>query len=171
MRRERNRFSPSAESLEAHVLLSTATGFGAVPVVPISETLTTDKTIYKVGQPVRIALTVTNNTSSTVTLPSVKGGGFSALQNVKLVWSSRDRAHRARTATLAPGETRTISTVWNGRGNLGSSSPRGPLTGTFNIDNTLATNTVLIAIDPRHGKGSTAGLTESVPNMSLTLAS
>jgi len=164
------RFKPSAERLESHVLLSMAASAGVLPTAPITETLTTDRTIYKVGQPIRMTLTETNNTGATVSVPNITGGnGFTATRNFKIVWASGARRPGAGSPTLEPGESRTVNAVWNGRSNVGSGSRGAPLTGTFEIDNTLATNSVTIAIDPRHGKGSTAGVTSSVPMNTLTL--
>ena len=46
-------FRPSPERLEAHVVLSSAaTAIVASAASPIVETLTTDQTVYKVGQPI-----------------------------------------------------------------------------------------------------------------------
>jgi hypothetical protein len=170
MPRTRHAFDPAAERLEAHVLLSAASAALPVEGPPISETLSTNKTVYKVGQPIVITLTETNTTKSPVALANIAPvDGFTASRDFKIVWSQKaHNRERARSSTLQAGETRTIRAVWNGRQNVGSSSS-GPLTGTFEIDSTLANNSVNIAIDPAHGKGSTAGVTSSVPKDTLTL--
>ena len=166
-------FRPSTERLESHVLLSstaavTFTSSGS----PIVETLSTDKTIYKVGQPIQITLTETNTTSSPVTSPTKAGvDSFTASQKFKDVWKSRGSKLAAPSYTLQPGQTHTVTVTWNGRANVGSHSRSTPLTGTFEIDSTLANNSVFIAIDPRHGKNANAGITNFVPNEELTLTS
>jgi hypothetical protein len=169
----RRAFRPSAERLEAHVLLSTAAAAPfAVSGSPVVETLSTDKSVYKVGQPVHITMTETNTTNHAVASPSVKGlQGFTATTDSNVVWESTGGRPAAKSFTLQPGQSHSVSVTWNGRANTGSRSRSTPLTGTFRIDNTLAYNTVTIVIDPRRGKNSNAGVTESIPNESLTLAS
>ena len=164
-------FRPSAERLEAQVLLSSAATVAFAPSgSPIVETLTTDKTIYKVGQPIQITLTETNTTNAAIVSPKVKGlDSFNASQDFKDVWKSKGSKLAAPSFTLQPGQTHTITVIWNGHANVGSHSRSTPLTGTFELDNTLANNSVSIAIDPRHGKGANAGVTSSVPNEALTL--
>jgi hypothetical protein len=166
-------FRPAAERLEAHVLLSsTAVAAVAAPTSAIVETLTTDQTIYKVGRPIHITLTETNTTNNTITSPSVAGlDSFTASQDFKDVWKSKGSKLAAPSFTLQPGQTHTITVTWNGHANVGSHSRSKPLTGTFEIDNTLANNSVSIAIDPRRGKGANAGIVSSVPNEELTLTS
>jgi hypothetical protein len=161
-------FLPAAERLESHVLLSSAAA--AASSTPIVETLTTDQTIYKVGQPIRITLTETNTTNAILVSPSITGlDSFTASQNFKNVWKSRGSKLAAPSFTLAPGQTHTITVTWNGHANVGSVPRSKPLTGTFLIDNTLANNSAIIAIDPRHGKGANAGITSLVPEKALTL--
>jgi hypothetical protein len=165
-------FHPSAERLEAHVLLSSAAAAFTPSGSPIVETLTTNKTIYKVGQPIQVTLTETNTTSSPVTSPTKAGvDSFTASQKFKDDWKSRGSKLAAPSYTLQPGQTHTITVTWNGHANVGSHSRSTPLTGTFEIDSTLANNSVFIAIDPRHGKNANAGITNFVPNEELTLTS
>jgi hypothetical protein len=165
-------FRPTAEQLEAHVLLSSVAPVPgtAFPGSPIVETLTTDKSVYKVGQPIHITLTETNTTNVDFLSPNVKGlDSFTASQHYMDLWKSNGSRRAAPSFTLAPGQTHTITVTWNGHANVGSKSRSKPLTGTFQIDNTLANNSVSIAIDPRHGKGANAGVTASVPDEPLTL--
>lgn len=84
-------FRPTAEQLEAHVLLSSAAAAtAATQASPIVETLTTDQTIYKVGQPISITLTETNTTNTTIVSPRVTGlASFTVSQNFKDVWKSK----------------------------------------------------------------------------------
>jgi hypothetical protein len=167
-------FRPAAERLEAHVLLSSvatalATGSSSSPIV---ETVTTNKSIYKVGQPIRITLTTTNTTNNDVVFPNpTLQSSFTVSRDFKIIWKSTRARPRATPLTLQPGQTHTVTVTWNGRPNVGSLSRSTPLTGTVEIDNALASNTVNIAIDPVHGKGSNAGVTFATPknNEVLTL--
>lgn len=165
-------FRPSAERLEAHVLLSSvapapASEFSGSPIV---ETLTTDKTVYKVGQPIKITLTETNTTNAAVVTANLKhGGGFIVSQHFKDIWKSKRAKPAATTFTLQPGQTHSVTVTWNGRPNVGSLSRSVPVTGTVQVDNTLANDTVSIAIDPAHGKGSNLGVTGAVHDEALTL--
>jgi hypothetical protein len=59
--------------------------------------------------------------------------------------------------------------TWNGHANVGSHSSSTPLTGTFELDNTLANNPVFIAIDPRHGKHANDGVLSQTSGEILTL--
>jgi hypothetical protein len=169
---KQNAFRPSAERLEDHVLLSTvapapASQFSGSPIV---ETLTTDKTVYKVGQPIRITLTETNTTNADVALPNMtQGGGFAVSRKFKNVWETKRSEPTAKTFTLQPGQTHTIRVTWNGHSNVGPRSHSAPLTGTFQVDNALANNSVSIAIVPAHGKGSKAGVTAAMPDETLSL--
>ena len=165
-------FRPSAEPLEPLIVLSSIAPApaSAVSGSPIVETLTTDKPVYKVGQPIKITLTATNTTSANVVLPTMtQVGGFTVSRDFKNVWKSRPGRRAATSISLQPGQTQTYTITWNGHPNVGSLSRSATLTGTVQIDNTLANNTVSVAIDPAHGKGSTAGITAAVPNMTLSL--
>ncbi len=167
----RHAFRPSTERLESLVVLSAASAALPVAGPPITEVLSTNKTIYKVGQPIHITLTETNTTKVPLTLTNIaQVDGFTATRDFKVAWKISARGQRAGSSVLQPGETRTVRAVWNGRPNVASSASI-PRTGTFEIDNTLANNSVTIAIDPAHGKGSTAGPTSSLPNDPLTLTS
>jgi hypothetical protein len=172
MSRIRYVFRPSAELLPAHVLLSSVAPAAASQISgsPIVETLATDKTVYKVGQPIKITLTETNTTNADVVSPNMtEHGGFTASRKFKDVWESKRAKPTAATFTLQPGETHTVTVTWNGRPNVGALPRSAPVTGTFQIDNTLANDTVNIAIVPAHGKGSKAGVTGAVPNETLSL--
>jgi hypothetical protein len=172
MSSKRHAFRPSPDRLEAHVVLSSfGTGSAiAASGSPIVETLTTDKTVYTVGQPIHITLTETNTTNTSVVSANMKqGGGFVVSRHFKPVWKSPRARLAATSFTLQPGQTHTFTVTWNGHPNIGSLSRSTPVTGTVQIDNTLANNTVSIAIDPAHGKGSHAGVTGAVPDVTLSL--
>jgi hypothetical protein len=165
-------FRPSAERLEAHVLLSSvattlATGSSGSAIL---ETVTTNKSIYKVGQPIHITLTETNTTNNDVVLPNpTLQSSFTVSRDFKDIWQSNRARPRATPLILQPGQTHTVTVTWNGRANVGSLSRSTPITGTVEIDNALANNSVNIAIDPAHGKGSNAGVTFAVPNSNEVL--
>ena len=73
---------------------------------PIVETLTTDQTIYKVGEPIRITLTETNTTNVTLVSSNVAGlDSFTVSQNFRDVWKSRGSKQASPSFTLAPGHT------------------------------------------------------------------
>jgi hypothetical protein len=149
----RRAFRPSAERLEAHVVLSslaTAMPMATVPaaaVSPTTESLTTDKSVYRPGQPVHMTLSVTNTSDADLSIAEMRhGGGFSASHNFSTVWRS-DRGRLAVTSlTLAPGQTHTVTATWNGR------SHGARATGDFMIDSTLANNSANIEIERAHVK-------------------
>ena len=87
------------------------------------ETLTTDKTIYKVGQPIHITLTETNTTNATIVSPSVTGlDEFHREPELQgRLEVEGGKAGRA-SFTLQPGQTHTITVTWNGHANVGSRS-------------------------------------------------
>ena len=158
----RNAYRPEVERLEAHVLLSSSAITFPSSGSPIVETLSTDKTIYKVGQPIHITLTETNTTNAAVVSATQPGlATFTASQNYKDVWKSPGSRRAAPSFTLQPGQTHSITVTWNGQANVGSHSKSTPLTGTFELDNTLASEPVFIAIDPRHGKNANDGPMQS----------
>ena len=101
----RHAFRPSTERLEAHVLLSSATSATmAVSGSPIVETLTTDKTVYKVGQPIQITLTETNTTNAPVVSQNVTHGrGFTVSRNFKDVWKSNGGRRAAPSVHITTG--------------------------------------------------------------------
>ncbi len=168
---------PSVKRLESHVMLSSAAMSITTPSIasaapPIKETLTTDKSIYKVGEPIHITLTETNTMDSVVTLPSLQQSGvFTASRDLRVLWRSKVQKPESAATTLAPGQTRTISMTWNGSANVGSAPRSTRLTGTLHIDNTLANDSVVIAIQPRHGKGSNVGIVDALPEETLSLKS
>ncbi len=158
-------FRPSAERLEALNLLSSVAPAPASEVSgsPIVETLTTDKSVYKVGQPIHITLTETNTTNTDLVSSDMKQvGGFTVSRNFKTLWEFRAGRRAATSFTLQPGQTHAFTVTWNGHPNVGSLSRSAPLTGTVQVDNTLANDTVSIAIDParqrlqcrRHRRGA-----------------
>jgi hypothetical protein len=169
MPRTRHACHPSGERLEAHVLLSLAATAPAVLSSRLVETLATDKSVYTVGEPIRITLTETNTTNSDIVLPSMERGAvFTVSHDLTDFWVKGQGRLSAAGKTLQPGQERTVRVTWNGRPNVGSRST--PPTGSFQVNNTLADNPVTIEINPKHGKGSKAGIVSSVPDETLTLA-
>lgn len=121
--------------MEPRALLS---GAGA----GLTETLTTDKPVYQVGEPVKMTLTETNTSDHDVQLAEgAVNDGFFVAQNGATVWFSNTGAQPASIALidLHPGESHTIQATWDGHPNnnvinnpLESESPATP-TGTFEI--------------------------------------
>ena len=102
-------FRPSAEPLEPLVVLSSIAPALAVSGSPIVETLTTDKPVYKVGQPIKITLSATNTTNANVVLPTrMQVGGFTVSRDFKNVWKSRPGRRQAASISLQPGQTQDL---------------------------------------------------------------
>jgi hypothetical protein len=129
---------PALETLEGRALLTTPAP--VVPVAPIVtaaeqglvDKLTTDHTVYHLGQPVVMTLTVTNTSNHDISFglgPSVDEGFF-VTQNGKEVWASNTgfQPDWIMEYTLKPGESVTTSDTWNGQSNIGpASTPTGTL--------------------------------------------
>ncbi len=81
-------------------------------------TLRTDKTVYQLGEDVRIALTVTNRSRQdfTATFPSAWQADFAVYDRAgKAHWrwsAGRMFAQALTTLTLKPGESRTYQAIW-----------------------------------------------------------
>ena len=115
------------ERLEVRALLS-----------QMSYNLTTDNTVYQLGQSINFTFTETNTSSQPVAVengPSVDG--FDVSQNGTVVWSSNAGATPLdiEQQTLQPGKSLTETGTWNGTSTNGTSTP---LTGSFTVTNQLA---------------------------------
>ncbi|HKI19892.1 MAG TPA: hypothetical protein VKA15_18530, partial [Isosphaeraceae bacterium] len=85
---------------------------------PISATLTTDRSTYRLGERVLITLTLTNTSDGSVTItPSATADGFSASRGDVTVWRKPKVMRTAASLSIAPGESVTLTTTWNGRRN------------------------------------------------------
>jgi Intracellular proteinase inhibitor len=95
--------------------------------------ITTDASVYQVGQPVNLTFTETNTSSKPIKVeegPSIDG--FVVTQGGSIVWQS-DAGVSAQYIildTLQPGQSLTLTATWNGEAN-GASSGSAVETGTF----------------------------------------
>ena len=131
--------NPVIEPLEGKALLAAL----ATPVAPVSSPivapvneglvvkLTTDHTVYHLGQPVVMTLTETNTSKHDINIglgPSIDG--FFVTQNGHEVWASNTGIQPLfiLLRTLKPGESVKLTATWNGHSNLGpASTPTGTL--------------------------------------------
>jgi hypothetical protein len=128
---------PAVERLERRNLLTTLPA--VAPAAPIAAAveqglvvqLTTNHTVYHLGQPVVMTLTETNKSQHKITIelgPSVDG--FFVTQNGKEVWASNTGPQPLYILleTLKPGESVKLSATWNGHSNVGpAATPTGTL--------------------------------------------
>jgi hypothetical protein len=116
------------EPLEGRALLSA-----------LSVSLTTNKSVYQVGQPVRLTFTETNNTSQPVLVDyGPSNDGFDIEQGGNIVWRSNAGVIPMflLADTLQPGRSLTLTATWNGNANLGAATASVD-TGTFEVFNQL----------------------------------
>jgi hypothetical protein len=117
--------------------------------------LTTDHSLYQLGQPIHITLTETNISSHDVmVILGQSRNVFEITHNGALVWSSTARPVSLflRVETLKPGQSFTVQATWDGMPNVGPPTERiGPFvfrnepTGVFVVhsDGSTATFTVV----------------------------
>jgi hypothetical protein len=85
---------------------------------PISVKLTTNKPAYRLGQPVLMTLTLTNTSDAAVAIaPNSSSDGFYASRGGAVVWHHAATGGPDASLSLAPGQTVTFTTTWNGRTN------------------------------------------------------
>jgi hypothetical protein len=99
----------------------------------LSVGLTTDESVYSVGQSVQLTFTETNHTNKPVLAdegPSIDG--FVIEQNGTTVWRSNSGVNPMFIAvhTLQPGQSLTLTATWNGVPNVGNATSSID-TGTF----------------------------------------
>ncbi|MGO9468868.1 MAG: hypothetical protein ACLQVF_32475 [Isosphaeraceae bacterium] len=98
----------------------------------LSATLTTNKSAYRLGQPVSMTLTLTNKSDASVTItPNPSFDGFYASRANLLVWRHLATAVPDASLSIAPGQTVTFTTTWNGRPN--QRGARGLHAGTYTL--------------------------------------
>jgi hypothetical protein len=172
----RPKYHPVIERLESYTLLSgtaiptvglsgftlpmvNVTGLteqaSAVPA-PLKLTLTTDKSVYQVGQTVTMTLTEKNTSNQTLLIgdgPSVDG--FFVTQNGATVWRSNagPQPFFIREISLAPGQVFTLKATWDGHPNsaFGGGELTATPTGTFVVHSQVIqsgaqANTVTITV-------------------------
>jgi hypothetical protein len=136
-----HRRTPAVELLEDKALMSSLALTVRTPHPPIAITprdnqglkiqLRTDHSVYHLGQPVVMTLTMTNPTSRNVAVglgPSIDG--FFVTQQGSEVWASNTGPQPLfiLLRTIRPGQSVTLSATWDGHSNLGPpSTPTGTL--------------------------------------------
>ena len=129
---------PAVESLEGKALLTASPLMGSAGLV-----YSLSAVEFQSGghEEVQLSMTIRNTgtqSKSFVVAPSLDG--FVAKQNGKIVWESNagPTAMYISRVTLAPGQSRVISAVWDETSNVGSLKPGTPITGNVTFDNQFA---------------------------------
>jgi len=90
----------------------------SVTAAAISVTLTTDKSAYQVGHAVVMAFTLTNTSDQTVSIAqSAAGNGFSVSRGSLVIWRHLATGGPDASLSIAPGQSITFTTTWNGKPN------------------------------------------------------
>jgi hypothetical protein len=117
---------------------------------PIVSTVTTDQSVYQLGEPVQMTYTEVNTSDQSITIPRAQPSGFGITHNgTSVLIDLLPAIFIFGTETIAPGQVFTMSQAWNGIPMSGPSAP-GDLTGTFVVDygpganDTVATTTFQI---------------------------
>jgi hypothetical protein len=150
----RSRFRPCIEQLESQTLLSgvlpafTPTLVHSDPFEPavlpapapaLALKVTTDRAVYRAGQPVQVTITATNTSDQVV--PFSPESGFLITRNGQAVWQANPLPKPGQVqdfvvlgpVLLRPGQSYTIRDVWDGHSN-DAFGDEGPLvTGTFHV--------------------------------------
>ena len=133
------------EALECKQLPSTVTPISWIspPAIDTSSQglavkLSTAHQVYKEGEPVVITLTETNTSQHDITVeqgPSI--GGIEVSHNSREIWASNSGVQPMfiMLRTLAPGQSITQTTTWNGQSNIG---PAWTATGRLVIGSQIA---------------------------------
>jgi hypothetical protein len=123
----------------------------------LSATLTTRESAYRLGQPVTMTLTLTNKTDTSVTItPNPFADGFYVSRGHVLVWKQDSKASTDADLSIAPGQTVTFTSTWNGRPNqAGAHSARsGIYTLAADLGDYQVSTTIRIGRrPPAHGSG------------------
>ena len=98
------RASPVIEGLEERALLSS-----------LAYSLTTDQSVYQVGQPIELTFTETNTGNQPVTV-EVSPTDFSVSQNNAVIWQSDpgNAGQPPTSETLLPGQSVSQTASWDG---------------------------------------------------------
>jgi len=104
----------------------------------LTYSITTNQSVYQVGQPIIMTFTETNTSSQPVEIavgPSTTG--FDVYHNGRLVWLSNPRPPLTpvKFETLEPGQSLSLTVTWNGIPNEG---PPAAMTGVFTVANQQA---------------------------------
>ena len=123
---------PRLEPLEQRALLSGG----------LTDTLTTDKPVYQIGEPIQFKFTETNTTTKPIQISIFAGDdGFNVDQAGSLVWKSNSGAIPMVIAleTLQPGDSRTFTSTWDGVPETGNPPVPGVMApGIFTVTNQLS---------------------------------
>ncbi len=118
---------------------------------PIVSTVTTDQSVYQLGEPVQMTFTEVNTSDQSITIPLAQPSGFGITHNgTPVLIDDVPAIFIVGTETVARGQFFTVSQTWNGIPMFGPSAP-GDLTGTFVVNygpganETEATTTFQIA--------------------------
>jgi hypothetical protein len=161
------------EPLECRALLAGLTGLSH-----LSASLTTNQSVYQVGEPVRMTFTFTNSGNTPASFdygPSFDG--FVVSQGGQTVWQSNAGLSSmiAIEKTLQPGQSFSLQTMWDGM--VAGSSNSNTLTGSFvvtdQLDTTGASATFQIdaPLPPAAPTGPTVGQPDPPSNPSPPLGS
>ena len=101
---------------------------------PIVSTVTTDQSVYQLGEQVQMTYTEVNTSDQSITIPHPQPAGFGITHNGTAVMIDAVIAiYYSGTETIAPGQVFTTSQTWNGIPIFDPSGP-GDLTGTFVVN-------------------------------------
>ncbi len=117
---------PQPEGLERRSLLSGG----------LTDTLTTDKSVDQVGEPIQLSFTETNTSSQPVEIAlAAFDDGFIVKEARVTVWQSNAGVNPMNIVllTLQPGQSHVFTSTWDGLPNMGSSVALEP--GTFTVTN------------------------------------
>jgi hypothetical protein len=88
----------------------------ATSPAPVQIAVTTNHSAYRHGHPVHIKLTVTNDSTSPVSLsPKTIAKGLTVSHGSKVVWQPKHAGHNLSVQVLQPGQSVVLTEVWNGR--------------------------------------------------------
>jgi hypothetical protein len=106
------RKSPLVEALEGRALLSS-----------LQYSLTSDQSVYQVGQPIKLNFTETNTSDQPVTV-DVSPVDFTVSQNGTAVWQSNplNNGQAPTSETLLPGQSASQAVSWHGTGTFSTGS-------------------------------------------------
>jgi hypothetical protein len=110
---------------------------GRFLVSGLSYSMTSNQSVYQVGQPIQLTFTETNVSGQPIAIddgPSIDG--FAVMQDGKTIWRSNAGVTPLylRLVTLQPGQALTLTSTWNGVPNIGPATT-STATGTFVASN------------------------------------
>lgn len=90
----------------------TTTGAGSLPV---AVSVVTNRSTYHKGQAVKMTMTIQNDGSSAVSLPSGSASGLTLYEGSTPVWHRAQSAAKGARHDLDPGRTVKLTASWNGK--------------------------------------------------------